>query len=232
MKCDRIWQKFFLGAAVVGLTGWIWEMAPTVALNNSSDRGTWDAATPTLAQQPTACPGGGRGRGRGPHHGRGRGRGPHHGRGPGNGPGRMYNPATVETIRGTVREKLTYTPNNRNWGGGGNQNQTSTMPQGIHLRLQPSNGSQSETMLVRVGPSWYLNEAGMPLEAGSRIEVTGSRVNFAGTEQMVASQIRHQDRVVTLRDENGIPQWRGSGYRAGNRGCWRSPSPQPQQPSQ
>mgnify|MGYP006275604327 CR=1 FL=1 len=102
--------------------------------------------------------------------------------------GMRYDTTTVETIEGTVAS-------------------VDTMQQGrgIHVQLDTGN----ETLDVHVGPLAYLNQHNFALQAGDRIRVRGSRVTHNGAPSLIAADIHHGDQSWTLRDENGIPKWRG-----------------------
>lgn len=109
-------------------------------------------------------------------------------------PGRMYDPATVETVRGEV---IAVDPQATRPGGG----------PGVHLRLETAGGP----LAVRLGPAWYLDEQKIALKVHDEVQITGSRVMAAGAPTLIAAEVRKGDRVVKLRDESGLPLWRGRG---------------------
>lgn len=123
--------------------------------------------------------------------GRGRGWG---GWGPGEPYGRMYNPATVETLSGEVTKVERFTP------GQG-------MGYGIHLVLKTA----AETIDVHLGPTWYVDQQGLTFAAGDKLEVTGSRITYQGKPAVIASEVKKGDKVLKLRDAQGIPAWAGAG---------------------
>lgn len=104
----------------------------------------------------------------------------------------MYDPTTVETIQGSVISVDTFTP-------------MLGMRGGVHLSVETEAGVVS----VHLGPSWYLDEQEMQITEGDNIEVTGSKVTFSGEPVIIAATVRNGDRVLTLRDENGVPMWQG-----------------------
>jgi hypothetical protein len=107
---------------------------------------------------------------------------------------RNYDPKTVETIEGTVLSmEKTAPPKNRGYG--------------IHLMLQTS----KETIPVHLGPSWYMDKQTPKIEANDMITVTGSRVTIDGKPAIIAAQVKKGNEILKLRDENGIPAWRGAG---------------------
>ena len=102
---------------------------------------------------------------------------------------RQYDPTTVETIAGDVT------------------NINRVGQQGVHLLVQ----TDDETIDVHLGPEWYLEEQDFVLATGDRIEVTGSRIDSPDTPALIAAQVRSGENVLTLRDANGLPVWRGMG---------------------
>jgi hypothetical protein len=111
---------------------------------------------------------------------------------PAGGPsGRMYDPATVETVRGEV----TAVTMAAHGGGRG---------PGVHVQLRTASGS----LEVRLGPAWYLEREKLALGVGDEIEVTGSRVSANGQPALIARHLKKGDRSVSLRDERGLPLWR------------------------
>jgi hypothetical protein len=103
----------------------------------------------------------------------------------------MYNPKTVETLRGQVVNVNTFSP----WSG----------MSGVQVLVKTGN----QTIPVQLGPSWYIDQQGFQIQAGDEIQVTGSRVNFSGGPAIMATEIRHGKQVLTLRNSNGIPAWSG-----------------------
>jgi hypothetical protein len=104
---------------------------------------------------------------------------------------RLYDPKTVRKVAGEVVsvEKLA--------AAGGSL--------GIHLHLKTGQG----TLVVNVGPSWYLDHQEAQIEAKDKIEITGSQVTLDGQPALIAAEIKKADRVLKLRDENGVPMWAG-----------------------
>ena len=110
--------------------------------------------------------------------------------GPGSQYSRMYDPKTVETISGEVTTVDRITP-------------IKGMSGGIHMNVK----TDKETISVQLGPSWYLENQDVKLEAKDKVEVKGSRVTFGGKPALIASEIRKGNEVLTLRDEAGFPAW-------------------------
>lgn len=105
---------------------------------------------------------------------------------------RMYNPATVETISGTVEAVDKTTP-------------MRGMHYGIHLLVK----TDKETISVHLGPEWYLERLDTKIEKGDEVQVKGSRVTMMGNPAIIAAEVKKGDAVLKLRDDNGIPVWSG-----------------------
>lgn len=105
---------------------------------------------------------------------------------------RMYNPATVETISGTVESVDKVRP-------------MKGMMYGIHLLLK----TDKETISVHLGPSWYIERLDTKIQKDDRIEVKGSRITFDGKPAIIAAEVKKGDSVLILRDSAGIPVWAG-----------------------
>lgn len=105
---------------------------------------------------------------------------------------RMYDPAKVETVSGEVVaiEKVTPIKGPRG---------------GIHLQLKTETG----TVPVHLGPSWFIERQDTRIDKGDRIEVKGARVELQGKPAIVAAEVKKGDAVLKLRDENGVPAWAG-----------------------
>lgn len=110
--------------------------------------------------------------------------------GPGSQYNRIYDPKAVETISGEVTKVDRITP------GKG-------MSGGIHMLVK----TDKETVSVHLGPSWYLENQDVKIEAKDKVEVKGSRVTFEGKPALIASEVRKGNEVLTLRDESGFPAW-------------------------
>jgi hypothetical protein len=107
----------------------------------------------------------------------------------------MYDPATVETVRGEVTAVNTIAASRMGRG------------PGVHVQLETASGP----LEARLGPAWYLEREKLVLGVGDEVEITGSRVNVGGQPTLIARLVKKGDRSVTLRDEGGMPLWRGRG---------------------
>lgn len=107
----------------------------------------------------------------------------------------QYDTATEITLAGTITKVETHT-GRMGWNG-------------THLVVSFG----AETLTVHVGPSNYLVQQGFSFAAGDQIEVTGSRINFEGSNVLIAREIKKGDKVLTLRNSQGIPAWSRNRWR-------------------
>jgi hypothetical protein len=105
---------------------------------------------------------------------------------------RNYNPASVESISGTVESVDKVTP-------------LQGMYSGIHLIVKTG----KETVSVDLGPEWYIERLDTKIEKGDKVEVKGSRVTLSGKTSIIAAEVKKGDRTLALRDSAGIPAWAG-----------------------
>jgi len=111
-------------------------------------------------------------------------------RGPGPGQRtRMYNPATETTVKGTVEEVKTIT-GRHGWNG-------------THLTLK----TEDKTIDVHLGPEAFLKKEGFNFAKGEQVEVTGSKTEYAGSEAIIAREVKKDGKTLVLRNEQGIPKW-------------------------
>jgi hypothetical protein len=104
----------------------------------------------------------------------------------------MYNPATVETVTGTIESIDRTVP-------------MKGMSRGVHVTLKTEKGPLS----VHLGPEWYIERLDGKLAKGDAVEVKGSRITYNGKPAIVAAEVKKGDAVLKLRDESGIPAWAG-----------------------
>jgi hypothetical protein len=105
---------------------------------------------------------------------------------------RNLGPKTVETVQGRV-VSITETAPRADRGFG------------VHLALQ----GERETILVHLGPRWFLEKRKPQLKAGDAVTVKGSRVTMNGKPVLLAAEITKGNEVLKLRDANGRPNWAG-----------------------
>ena len=113
-------------------------------------------------------------------------------RGMGQGSGRMYNPATETTVKGTV-EEVKQIPSARG------------ASSGTHLILK----TDKETLKVHLGPTAFLEKEKFTFAKGDQIEITGSKVKIGGADALLAREVKKGDKTLTLRNAQGVPAWSG-----------------------
>lgn len=112
--------------------------------------------------------------------------------GPGTPYNRMYDTKTVETISGEIVNVDRITPNKG-------------MAGGVHMNVK----TDKETISVHLGPSFYIENQDIKLEAKDKVEVKGSRTTFGGKPALIAMEVKKGDEVLKLRDDSGFPVWSG-----------------------
>ncbi|MCK9197183.1 MAG: DNA-binding protein [Syntrophales bacterium] len=104
----------------------------------------------------------------------------------------MYNPANIETFSGEVIGLEQTVPMKR-------------MNQGIALVVK----TETETVTVHLGPSWYMERLDAKIVKGDKVEVKGVRTSLAGKPVVLAAEVKKGDSVLVLRDASGVPAWSG-----------------------
>jgi hypothetical protein len=112
--------------------------------------------------------------------------------GPGAPYNKMYDPKTAETVTGEVVSVSTITP-------------SKGMGTGVHMAVK----TDKETISVHLGPTWYLENQDVKIEAKDKVEVKGARTTFAGKPAIIAAEVKKGDEVLKLRDDSGFPVWSG-----------------------
>jgi hypothetical protein len=112
--------------------------------------------------------------------------------GPGTPYNRMYDPAKIETVSGTVEAV----------------NQVVPM-KGMYSAVAATVKTEKETISVHLGPEWYISRLDTKIAKGDTIEVKGARVAFSGKPAIIAGEIKKGDNILVLRDSAGIPVWAG-----------------------
>lgn len=111
------------------------------------------------------------------------------------GAARFFDPKSVETLKGSV-EQVQRGPLME--GGKGNV---------VRLTLK----TDKETLLVVLGPSFFVDQQPVKLAVGDQVEVKASRLTTARGTFMNAVEVKKGDQVLKLRDERGNPLWGGRG---------------------
>jgi hypothetical protein len=112
--------------------------------------------------------------------------------GPGSQYNRMYDPKAVETISGEVTSVDRITP-------------SKGMSGGVHMNVK----TETETISVHLGPTWYMENQDVKIEPKDKVEVKGAKTTFAGKPAIIAAEVKKGDDVLKLRDDNGYPVWAG-----------------------
>ena len=74
---------------------------------------------------------------------------------------------------------------------------------GTHFTLKTETG----VFDVHAGPETFLAKQGFTIAKGDTVTVTGSKLVLSGTDAIIAKELKKGDKVLTLRDANGIPKW-------------------------
>ena len=104
---------------------------------------------------------------------------------------KLYDPKTVETIRGTIVD----------------YDQFKTRPDGAPGQLIKVRTDDGKEHVVHLGPVWFVLEKDVRWEKGKEIRVTGSRVQYEGQPVIMASEIKHADKTLVIRNDKGVPRW-------------------------
>ncbi len=108
--------------------------------------------------------------------------------------GGMYDSATEATVTGTI-ETVQSLPAPA--GGRG----------GMHLMLRADAG----VVEVDLGPTGFITTSGFDFAKGDQVTVIGSKIKRNGQDAVIARQVTKGDKVLTLRNAQGIPIWSGPG---------------------
>lgn len=108
----------------------------------------------------------------------------------------MYDTKSEGTFTGTVEAVENVTP-----AGAGRRSLG-----GTHLTLKTG----TETLTVHLGPTAFLASQKVEVKEGDTVEILGSRVTIEGEPVVLARQVKKGTETWTLRDEAGLPLWRGS----------------------
>ncbi|BFP41248.1 hypothetical protein FGF1_20930 [Flavobacteriaceae bacterium GF1] len=120
---------------------------------------------------------------------------------------RKFNPETIESVTGEI-QKILQISTRKN------------MAFGTHIIIK----THQEKLPVHIGPSWYLKELEIDFEKGDLVEIKGSRIEFEGQPTIIAMVLKKEGKEFVLRDQNGLPHWRGMGKKkmGGGNGHYKS----------
>jgi hypothetical protein len=74
---------------------------------------------------------------------------------------------------------------------------------GTHILLRTNSG----TISVHLGPTWFLDTQATKIEVGDVVEVIGSRIIYQGTPTIIAARVKVGAELLELRDNLGFPRW-------------------------
>lgn len=106
--------------------------------------------------------------------------------------GRLFDPATVETLNGEVTNVDIFIPQKG-------------MSGGVHLTVKTEKGE----IPVHLGPAWYIENQDTKIEPKDMIEIKGSRIMLEEKTVIIAAEIKKGEEILLLRDDNGVPAWGG-----------------------
>ena len=114
---------------------------------------------------------------------------------PGKGPGamRMFDPATVVTVTGTVVGESRI---DRGMG-----------HSGVHLSVKTAEGE----IPVHLGPDSWVDKQTVKFAKGDEVTVKGSKVSFEGKPAIIAESVTKGSSTLVVRDARGVPAWSGQG---------------------
>lgn len=104
--------------------------------------------------------------------------------------GRHFDPALVRDLAGEIVAVERFVP-------------LPGMAEGVLLHLR----TPEETVTVHLAPLWFLERQDVALTVGARVTVHGSRVTLDGRPVLMAIRVTGTGRLLTLREENGLPLW-------------------------
>jgi hypothetical protein len=84
--------------------------------------------------------------------------------------------------------------------------------QGLVLRTDKGN------ITVQLGPPWYVRKQGFTLQKGDTLVITGSKVTVDEKTVLLAAEVKKNDQTLKVRDEKGVPLFRGQGPDGQGRG--------------
>lgn len=102
----------------------------------------------------------------------------------------LFDPKTVTTVEGEVTA-LTRTQHKM------------IGVTGVHATVKTATGELD----VHLGPSWFVDNQELKLEAGDKVKVTGSKVTVDGKQALIATEVARGELTLQLRDADGLPRW-------------------------
>jgi hypothetical protein len=106
---------------------------------------------------------------------------------------RLFNPATITEVKGTIVSIEKIIPEKG-------------MSNGIHFLLKTD---AKEKIAIHLGPEWFLDNQDIQFAKGDIITVKGSKINFDKKMTIIAMTVSKADNYLYLRDAKGNPKWNG-----------------------
>lgn len=107
-----------------------------------------------------------------------------------------YNPATVVDVDGIITAV--------------HQVPAGSPLEGTHLTVKSKSGSID----VYLAPTDFLRFFKTSFPVGAEVEVVGSKVKFAGSDEVLTRDVAIGQATISLRDANGAPNWKNWGVEA------------------
>jgi hypothetical protein len=104
---------------------------------------------------------------------------------------RLFTQFNLSTLNGSIFSIDTITP-------------MRSMSMGIQFVIKTTS---NEEIPVHLGPAWFILCQDMNLSRNDVVEVRGARFTLEGKTVIAAFEVRYKDKVLLLRDEDGIPYW-------------------------
>ena len=70
-------------------------------------------------------------------------------------------------------------------------------------------GENGKEYKIHLGPVWFWDRRDYTLKKGMKAEVRGEVENVAGSLHLYPWEIKQDGNVMTLADEDGVPEWAG-----------------------
>jgi hypothetical protein len=102
----------------------------------------------------------------------------------------LFDTKTIQTVRGVVVSVDSVTP-------------MPGMRPGIELQLK----TDKWLIPIHLGPLWYLENQDIDIKPNDTVEVTGSKIFCEGQQVIAATEVRHGNKTIKLRDSQGKPLW-------------------------
>jgi hypothetical protein len=106
---------------------------------------------------------------------------------------RLYDPAAVDTVQGHIARLDTV------------QARRGPAHRGVHVQMVAG----LDTVMVHLGPLFYLRQQKIDLAVGETMTVRGARAVVRGQPVLIAAGVEACGESWTLRDAQGRPAWRG-----------------------